>query len=149
MTEYPDQALLADANAKGGRFQRAVLQCSPFSRVLLVQLPDTEQGQRTRKQLDMMQQQLCQQQFLQQHQPICQQQLWQRNHQHQHFQPQHFNQHQLQQNQFQQNHIQTYGRPPQSAGEVQHQQMPPQQQPQTPLQQAEGPGGAAAQLFDM
>ena len=113
------------------RFQRAVLQCSPFSRVLLVQLPDTEQGQRTRQQLDMMQQQLCQQQFLhqqqQQQQPICQQQLW-RNNQPQHFQP-HINQHQLQPNQFQQNHVQTYGRPLQSVGEVQQQQMPPQQQP--------------------
>lgn len=132
------QALLADANAKGGRFQRAVLQCTPFSRVLLVQLPDTEQGQRTRQQLDIVQQQLCQQQFLQQHQqqqmqqmqqhqPICQQQLW-RNNQPQHFHPQHVNQHQLQQNQFQQNHVQTYGRP-QSVGEVPQQQMPLQKQP--------------------
>ena len=89
------QALLADANSRGGRFHRATLQWSPFSRMLLVQLPDSEQGRQMREQLEIQQQQWQQQQqqWYQQQQLQWQQQQYQQQHQQQQQQQQQWQQH--------------------------------------------------------
>ena len=47
-----------DVSGGFGRFQRSLLQRSPFSKVLLVQLPDSPEGLRTRQQLELWQAQM-------------------------------------------------------------------------------------------
>ncbi|CAJ1453770.1 unnamed protein product [Effrenium voratum] len=105
------QALLADANARGGRFQRGFLQRSPFSKVVLAQLPGTEEGRQMQQQLQVLQQQ----QELQQLQWQLQQQQQQQQQQHQQKQQQ--QQQMQQQMQMQQQ-------------QQQQQKMQPQHQPQ-------------------
>ncbi|CAE7516861.1 unnamed protein product [Symbiodinium sp. CCMP2592] len=96
------QALLSFANDQGGRFQRAALEGAPFSRMLLVQLPDSDEFRQTREKLESHWQQ-TQQQWQQQ----WQQQQWQQ----QQWQQQQWQQQQWQQQQWQRQQLQQGNQP--------------------------------------
>jgi len=87
------QALLSFANDQGGRFQRAALEGAPFSRMLLVQLPDSDEFRQTREKLESHWQQTQQQWQQQWQQQQWQQQQWQQ----QQWQQQQWQRQQLQQ----------------------------------------------------
>jgi len=77
-------SLLDDANQKGGRVQRATLYGAPFSWVLLVQLPNSEEGLQMQEQLrhHMRElQQQCEQNMQQQRRQQQQWQMWQQRQQ--------------------------------------------------------------------
>ena len=108
------------------RFQRAALEGAPFSRMLLVQLPDSDEFRQTREKLESHWQQ-TQQQWQQQWQQQ-QQQQWQQQWQQQHWQQQQWQQQQWQQQQWQRQQLQ------QGNQQLCQQQQCRHQQNNTPMQ---------------